>query len=268
MARSEGVRTGSWGGVTSTEGRPPGLELGERGRGSLSSDGRGARTGGGRDEGTGHLPRWLERGPRLPEGALGEKGPARLSGRWSGMGPPQLQEGPHRGSGAGPTPARPHSWALGFVLGKGRSLTPCSLSPGAEAKAVLPKKEKLKLRRERWLQSKCSGWPLGGLGPGTWPRGGGRPGMLPPRRWCVTRHRPVSAGCRDAEPPGSLSPALLQACDGAALERRHSGRPWVWDPRPLPCRGQPSFFLSPCPSGFLLVLFWKIHLLFMMLNTC
>lgn len=92
--------------------------------------------------------------------------------------------------------------------------------------------------------------------------------MLPPRRWCVTRHRPVSAGCRDAEPPGSLSPALLQACDGAALERRHSGRPWVWDPRPLPCRGQPSFFLSPCPSGFLLVLFWKIHLLFMMLNIC
>uniref|UniRef100_A0A4X1T898 Family with sequence similarity 207 member A n=1 Tax=Sus scrofa TaxID=9823 RepID=A0A4X1T898_PIG len=35
---------------------------------------------------------------------------------------------------------------------RGRSLTPCSLSPGAEAKAVLPKKEKLKLRRERWLQ--------------------------------------------------------------------------------------------------------------------
>lgn len=34
-------------------------------------------------------------------------------------------------------------------------LTPmCPLSSGAEARAVLPKKEKLKLRRERWLQSK------------------------------------------------------------------------------------------------------------------
>ncbi|EFB16775.1 hypothetical protein PANDA_007703, partial [Ailuropoda melanoleuca] len=32
-------------------------------------------------------------------------------------------------------------------------LTPmCPLSSGAEARAVLPKKEKLKLRRERWLQ--------------------------------------------------------------------------------------------------------------------
>lgn len=32
---------------------------------------------------------------------------------------------------------------------------PCALSPGADARAILPKKEKLKLRRERWLQSKC-----------------------------------------------------------------------------------------------------------------
>lgn len=31
----------------------------------------------------------------------------------------------------------------------------CALSSGAEAKTILPKKEKLKLRRERWLQSKC-----------------------------------------------------------------------------------------------------------------
>uniref|UniRef100_G1U6E3 Family with sequence similarity 207 member A n=1 Tax=Oryctolagus cuniculus TaxID=9986 RepID=G1U6E3_RABIT len=31
-------------------------------------------------------------------------------------------------------------------------LTGCSLSTGAEVKAVLPKKEKLRLRRERWLQ--------------------------------------------------------------------------------------------------------------------
>uniref|UniRef100_A0A667GE25 Family with sequence similarity 207 member A n=1 Tax=Lynx canadensis TaxID=61383 RepID=A0A667GE25_LYNCA len=31
-------------------------------------------------------------------------------------------------------------------------LTPCALSPGADARAILPKKEKLKLRRERWLQ--------------------------------------------------------------------------------------------------------------------
>lgn len=30
----------------------------------------------------------------------------------------------------------------------------CALSSGAEPKAILPKKEKLKLRRERWLQSK------------------------------------------------------------------------------------------------------------------
>uniref|UniRef100_A0A2K6AAR7 SLX9 ribosome biosis factor n=1 Tax=Mandrillus leucophaeus TaxID=9568 RepID=A0A2K6AAR7_MANLE len=29
---------------------------------------------------------------------------------------------------------------------------PCSLSSGAEAKTVLPKKEKMKLRREQWLQ--------------------------------------------------------------------------------------------------------------------
>ena len=57
------------------------------------------------------------------------------------------------------------------------------LLAGAEAKTVLPKKEKLKLRRERWLQSKLPrpvlsrpqwtlvlGWlrtrSLGGLGPG------------------------------------------------------------------------------------------------------
>ena len=33
-------------------------------------------------------------------------------------------------------------------------LTPCALSPGADARVILPKKEKLKLRRERWLQSK------------------------------------------------------------------------------------------------------------------
>ena len=31
----------------------------------------------------------------------------------------------------------------------------CFLSSGADAKAILPKKEKLKLRRERWLRSKC-----------------------------------------------------------------------------------------------------------------
>lgn len=31
---------------------------------------------------------------------------------------------------------------------------PCALSSGAEPKAIVPKKEKLKLRRERWLQSK------------------------------------------------------------------------------------------------------------------
>ncbi|XP_044769212.1 protein FAM207A isoform X3 [Neomonachus schauinslandi] len=37
--------------------------------------------------------------------------------------------------------------------GSSAPLTPmCSLSSGAEARAVLPKKEKLKLRRERWLQ--------------------------------------------------------------------------------------------------------------------
>uniref|UniRef100_A0A8C3YTM0 SLX9 ribosome biosis factor n=1 Tax=Catagonus wagneri TaxID=51154 RepID=A0A8C3YTM0_9CETA len=59
---------------------------------------------------------------------------------------------PTRAPGTSPHPARPHSRALGFVHRKGRSLTLCSLSPGAEAKAVLPKKEKLKLRRERWLQ--------------------------------------------------------------------------------------------------------------------
>ena len=39
-------------------------------------------------------------------------------------------------------------WAPGLVL-----LT-CVLLAGAEAKTILPKKEKLKLRRERWLQSK------------------------------------------------------------------------------------------------------------------
>lgn len=39
-------------------------------------------------------------------------------------------------------------------------LTPvCSLSSGAEPRAVLPKKEKLKLRRERWLQSKSVSSP-------------------------------------------------------------------------------------------------------------
>lgn len=37
----------------------------------------------------------------------------------------------------------------------------CALSSGAEAKTILPKKEKLKLRRERWLQSKCV--PRGGV---------------------------------------------------------------------------------------------------------
>lgn len=73
-------------------------------------------------------------------------------------------------------------WAPGLVL-----LT-CVLLAGAEAKTILPKKEKLKLRRERWLQSKlprpvlscpvlsCPWWtlvlgwlrtrPLGGLSPG------------------------------------------------------------------------------------------------------
>lgn len=30
----------------------------------------------------------------------------------------------------------------------------CALSTGAEPKAILPKKEKLKRRREQWLQSK------------------------------------------------------------------------------------------------------------------
>lgn len=49
--------------------------------------------------------------------------------------------------------------------GRSAPLTVCSLSSGTEAKAVLPKKEKLKLRRERWLQSKSMpGLPGGAAG--------------------------------------------------------------------------------------------------------
>lgn len=51
-------------------------------------------------------------------------------------------------------------WVGNFRLcpaGTGRSThCTCALSSGAEAKTILPKKEKLKLRRERWLQSKCT----------------------------------------------------------------------------------------------------------------
>lgn len=63
---------------------------------------------------------------------------------------------PHRKCSGIPSDTRP----LCTVPGSSRwarstPLTPmCSLSSGAEARAVLPKKEKLKLRRERWLQSK------------------------------------------------------------------------------------------------------------------
>ena len=39
-------------------------------------------------------------------------------------------------------------------LGSWSCLLTCVLLAGAEAKTILPKKEKLKLRRERWLQSK------------------------------------------------------------------------------------------------------------------
>uniref|UniRef100_A0A8C3YTY9 SLX9 ribosome biosis factor n=1 Tax=Catagonus wagneri TaxID=51154 RepID=A0A8C3YTY9_9CETA len=74
-----------------------------------------------------------------------------LGGSWV-WGQLSCRKVPTRAPGTSPHPARPHSRALGFVHRKGRSLTLCSLSPGAEAKAVLPKKEKLKLRRERWLQ--------------------------------------------------------------------------------------------------------------------
>ncbi|KAL4687856.1 hypothetical protein H8957_004824 [Semnopithecus entellus] len=48
-------------------------------------------------------------------------------------------------------PAPAHSQVMGVPPGHVFSL-PCSLSSGAEAKTVLPKKEKMKLRREQWLQ--------------------------------------------------------------------------------------------------------------------
>ncbi|KAB1283682.1 Protein FAM207A [Camelus dromedarius] len=84
-------------------------------------------------------------------------------------------DGPQRGrdgAGAstghgGPCPVTAHSCHLAWVTlglgggvleglgstgwGTARPLTPCSLPSGVETKAVLPKKEKLKLRRERWL---------------------------------------------------------------------------------------------------------------------
>lgn len=57
----------------------------------------------------------------------------------------------------------------------------CGLSSGAEAKVILPKKEKLKLRRERWLQSKCIPRAPGGNATRPQPlvedRGGHAPGL-------------------------------------------------------------------------------------------
>eukprot|EP00069_Balaena_mysticetus_P006195 bmy_18496T0 len=89
---------------------------------------------------------------------------------------------------------------------------PADLAQGAKAKAVLPKKEKLKLRRERWLQSKL---PLSLLGP--------CPGLARSPLWVVWG--PGRGGLR---------------CDEQAAPR---GRGWPCHP----CKGPHGLASTPDP---------------------
>lgn len=69
----------------------------------------------------------------------------------------------------------------------------CSLSSGTEPKTILPKKEKLRLRHERWLQSKfvslsCELATLGPFSSGHWCH---MAGLLPRGCWsCLCPQRP------------------------------------------------------------------------------
>lgn len=138
-----------------------------------------------------------------------------------------------------PSPA--HSQVMGVPPGHVFSL-PCSLSSGAEAKTVLPKKEKMKLRREQWLQSKSMPASRGSCQPRSHPMGppvptAARSGLL---------HQPHSL--QGAQ--GDLPRPFRGGCGGQRTVEAQRGCRGDWAAQPSRS-GLLQVALSPHPCGYL-----------------
>lgn len=147
--------------------------------------------------------------------------------------------GPVCGAACGPWPwvSRSRGQAQGGRPEQRRSLGSCScpltraLLAGAEARTVLPKKEKLKLRRERWLQSKlprpapvapCPGLAQNPASGWSGPGGGGlrHDRQMAPWRWGGPVTRASVCTAFPHSPPGASPPLVGRTSQRECLRVR------------------------------------------------